>query len=135
MMKLNNRGWGLGMFLAFIFIFFLAIIMIIVVSRQYEFGLVENTNNEVNPNEKVKYVNYEKSVKDASAIYAAKKYSDMSDGETFYVSINNLNVSSAIKNNCDGYSKITKSEGVISHSAYIRCGSYITSGYNSSIVE
>lgn len=135
MFKLNNRGWGLGMFLAFIGIFFLAIVMIIVVSRQYDLGLVENVDNSVTPNDKVKYVNYEKAVKEASAVYSSKILTNIQNGDIFYVDINNLDVSDTIKSTCDGYSKIVKKDGTILHYAYIKCGNYSTSGYNYSVVE
>ena len=138
MFRLNDNGWGFGMFLVYMFIFLIAILMIIAVSSNLDLELSNLNDNDVErdkQNEKLQYLNYEMTVEEASSLYSNEKLNNISNGDVFYVDINNLDVSIIIKSECSGYSRINKKNGNIYHNAYLKCDNYVTSGYDSKVLE
>lgn len=134
MNKLNNNGWGLGVFIAFIGVFFVAIIMIVYVSNKYNVGIekinVGNTSEKVNTTFEQKYEEYEKQIKEKSILYQESNYPNILNDEVFYTSINNLDLSEKILKECTGYVEFKKSDNIYYYSPYIDCGTYKTNNYN-----
>lgn len=134
MKRLNNNGWGLGIFITFICVFFIAIIMIIYVSNKYNIG-IENVNKYddkgiVEDSNKDLYESYEKEVKEAAIMYQEKNYPNISNGEMFYTNILNLNISSKIYDSCTGYVEFSKKNDIYYYIPFLDCGSYKSQGYN-----
>ncbi len=129
MLKLDNKGWGLGVFLVFIGVFFVAIILITYVANKNGMGSGNNYYFEDNNTLLKSYKEYELIVKERAIVYQEQNYPYIDDGDIFYININKLDVSDKIKSDCDGYAKIGKENGIYIYEPYLMCGNYKTSGY------
>ena len=128
MKKLDNKGWGLVVFLVFIFIFFFAILLISFLASKNGIGPRDTGNNynEIKTND---YEDYETQVKRSAINYQEERYPNIDEGDVFYVNISKLNLSSEIRNSCTGYVKLGKINGNHIYEPYLSCGTYTTSGY------
>lgn len=137
-MRLNNRGWGLGVFLGFVC--FLLFFIIIVGVNSYKLGISKDNNlqfdssitdNNSNSNNK----DLENKVLNAAMNYKRDKYSDMSSGQVVIVKISNLVELNYLSNsdNCSGYVEIKNKDNDISYAVYLKCPNYVTEGYNSDL--
>lgn len=140
MFKLNNKGWGLGIMILFICVFLLAILIISVLSAKY--GLMSNTKQGVNNSEtkqatvnNQKYFEYEQTIGQISTEYVDKNYSNITTNDVIYININELNVQKNIKQECTGYVKIGKDNGINYYNPYIKCDNYQTEGYEEQYVK
>lgn len=147
MKKLNNKGWGLGVFITFLGLFFLAILVVVVLSSSFKFGEDSNpnivvvppsennsdNNSDITHNDGEKYANYEAEIKIAAEAYKNEKYPSIENGDVFYVNINKLTLSKNVTNDCSGYAKIGKVHENDYYEAYIRCSLYTTPGYEESL--
>ena len=129
MLGLNNKGWGLGVFLVFIGVFFVAIILVTYVANKNGMGSGTNYYFENNNTLLKKYKEYETIIKERAIVYQEQNYSFIDDGDIFYVNINKLDVSDTIKSDCDGYAKIGKENGIYIYEPYLKCGNYTSNGY------
>ncbi len=130
MKKLNNKGWGLTVFLIFIFIFFFTILLIAYLANKNGIGPQDSTNN-YNDINSINYKEYEREVREKAVIYQESYYPEISEGDNFYVNINKLDIDSKIKISCTGYVKLGRSMFSYTYEPYLNCGKYVTSGYNS----
>lgn len=121
MRKLDNQGWGFVMFLGFLAIFLFAILMIVYMVNDLSDNFNSNSHGNVVSDEIKMYKKYENIVKKAAMSSANGKYN---------INIDDLNISDTIKKQCDGYA--LKDSSGTSYNAYIKCGSYESTGYNSS---
>ena len=130
-MKLNNKGWGLSIFLVFIVVFFIAIIIIAHISKQYGYGPVEEphiTNTLLQ-----RYKSYETEVKESAIRYQEYNYPTMQNGDGFIVNIKNLDIKSEITYTCTGYVKYGITSDIYYYEPYLHCGNYKTAGYSSTL--
>lgn len=149
MLKLNNRGWGLSVMLASLTLLLGALLVVVIMSNKFNY-MLENTNSSggytsgsntilddsISNNKNINnvdnnslYYNYEEIIKHNSTIYKENSYPNINEGERFYININNLDISSEIKNNCSGYVVITKDNS----KPFIKCGNYQSKGYLSEL--
>ncbi len=134
-MKLNEEGWGLGVFVICLSVFFVAIIVVALLTNKVNLSARPGEdNNEVEPNEAIseaqKYSSYETAIKSSAQGYKNENYPDIKDGDLFYVNIDSLSLGDEIKNDCDGYAKIGMINGTDYYEAYIKCSKYTTAGYD-----
>lgn len=129
MKKINNKGWGLTVFLVFIFIFFFTILLVAYLANKNGIG-PQDTNNNYNNLNTVNYKEYENIVREKAIIYQEVHYPEISEGDSFYVNIRKLEIDSKIKNSCTGYVKLGKSLLNYTYEPYLNCGSYVTNGYD-----
>ena len=130
MKSLNNKGWGLGSFIIFICIFMFSILLVAVLANKNGIG-PDSENIMKTDNELIEqYHNYEQLVKEASIRYQEENYPYISDGDSFNVNINRLDIPNEIQKKCSGYAIVEKKEEVYIYSPYIKCGNYSTEGYN-----
>lgn len=135
---LNNKGWGMGLFILFIvgFIIFLVIASII----SYKMGLNHgNDNFNININNSVTSYNYtslETKLKNAAISYVSQKDLKVNAGETVtvtYEELSNVKIINSLTDNigsCDGYVKISYNGSSFIYNPYLKCvGRYQTSGY------
>lgn len=130
MNKLNNKGWGLAVMLAFIGVFFLAILIIAILSSKY--GLLTNDKNEINSENSLittnrKYIEYEQTIELSAVDYIQKHDNNIKNNDI--IDINNLEIESEVKQECEGYIKVSKVKNDTSSKAYINCSNYQTEGY------
>lgn len=131
MNRLDNRGWGLGIFLIFIFIFLFAILLVTVLANKNGIGSNSESVFE-DKNELIeKYKAYEKIVKQSAVTYQEENYPYLSDGDSFDVDINRLDIPSEINKKCTGYVHVEKIKDIYSYTPYLKCGNYYTTaGYD-----
>ncbi len=143
-MKLNNRGWGLGVFLGFVVVLVLCIIVAGI--NAYRMGLSSSSpkhyfDSEI-PNEPSSsssavrdYNQLEETVRSAAEKYKQEKNPDFSSGSvsvSFQSLIRDGYMSSIAE--CSGYVQLTQ-EDRSTYSVYFHCPDHITSGYNSKLDE
>ena len=121
--------------MAFIFVFFVAILLITYVANKNGMGSNSNYIFENNNSLIITYKEYEAIVKERAISYQEQNYPFIADGDTFYININRFDLPEKIKNSCDGYAKIGKENEVFIYEPYLKCGSYITSGYVDGLSE
>lgn len=130
-MKLNNRGWGLSAFIGFVLVF--AVFLIIASINAYHVGLADKPGIifDSNNNSTINYSYIEEKLEAAARSYKNKEYPDYN--ESLIVKTSTLIEKQYVSNieNCSGYVII----GETSERAYISCGNYITSGYDSSVIN
>ncbi|MBE6146813.1 MAG: hypothetical protein E7168_00600 [Firmicutes bacterium] len=152
MYKLNNRGWGFSTFIAFIAIFILAIILVVIGAINLGISSKEpisdspvttpiatpNTSGSNTSSNQEKILNYESQFKEISASHAREHYTNLANGEEIIFSLSNFIEGKHIGrlevdgNSCTGYVVIKHLNGNYQATPYLRCGSlYTTSGYNS----
>ena len=149
MFHLNERGWGLTIFLVFIGVFLIAIVLISIGAARI--GLAPSkptpqptpiptpsayhyTQDEFNMAKQ-----YEKDVWDASLRYFSDNYSGVNEKNAIVITSatlvdgHYLEYRSIAGNSCSGYSVVKKEEDTNQVSTYIQCGGvYTTSGYDAS---
>lgn len=136
-MKLNNRGWGLSTFLGFLLLFivflFIAVISAYRAGLSDEPGIIKfpNSNSDINNGSILNYSNIEGRLESAARMYRDDKYSNIIDSIVIKSStlvnekyINNID-------DCNGYVIVTEN----SEKAYIKCKSYVTKGYDYTILQ
>ena len=135
--QLNNRGWGLGVFLGFIAI--LLFCLVVVGFNAYKLGIktegglqfdssvIDNNSSNNTKN------NIESRVISAAMNYKRNEYGNMSNGQTIIVKVSRLVEENYLSSsdNCSGYVEIRNINGDISYNAYLKCPDYVTDGYNS----
>ena len=130
-MKLNNRGWGLGIFLVFVLIFVLC--LIVAGAHAYKLGLQKEPGIQFGNEDKNNYSKYkelEEEIKRAANDYKNAHYPNISSNDNVFVTfktlVNNEYISSS--EGCTGYVKLV---GVTSESVvYFNCPDYISTGYS-----
>lgn len=133
MKKLDNRGWGLSLFLTFIGVFFVAIILVAHLSTKYGIGPTNTDTSSKNNSIIQEYKEYEMLVKEASVKYQEHHYPIIDNGDSFYVNIDKLDIDKDILNKCSGYVEFGMNNDIYYYSPYLHCGNYKTSGYISSL--
>ena len=128
MKKLDNKGWGLVVFLIFIFIFFFTILLISFLANKNGIG-PQDTNNNYNNIDTKDYTQFETKVKISAMKYQEMNYPNIENGDIFYINISKLELSDEIKNSCTGYVKLGKVNGNYIYEPYLSCDNYTTSGY------
>lgn len=122
MFKLNDCGWGFVSFLAYLFLFFLALLMILYTVNDLEDGLSSEKRGNVSYSEYEVYNRYEETIEESAMNYKNK------NNFFEFINILDLDVSETIKTKCSGYVRYDYDSEC--YNAYIKCGSYETSGYN-----
>lgn len=129
MKRLNNKGWGLSVFLIYIAVFFIAIIIITYIANRNGLGADVGANTIIeNPFLKT-YKQYEITVKESAMVYQERNYPNIKNGDSFYVNIDKLNLSNDITTRCSGYVELGKKDDIYIYNPYIKCGTYKTAGY------
>ena len=141
-MKLNNRGWGLFVFLAFVLVFVL--FLLIAGVNAYKLGLSKDNptiqfgNNNSNTNEdngennisnREKYRNLEEKIIESATNY---RKANLLDEDNVYVSFKTLIKNNYLSNSgdCSGYVKIHHTSGSdYRYTVYFKCPDYVSSGY------
>lgn len=122
MKKLDNRGWGLGMFIGFIVIFIIAILIVAYLVNNVEKGLSPKRGENLSYSEYEHYHKFEKVVSSAASDYALK------NTRFDYINIEDLEISDEIKDKCLGYVLYNYSDN--EYDAYLRCENYETEGFS-----
>lgn len=142
-MKLNNRGWGLFVFLGFVLVFVL--FLLIAGVNAYKLGLSEdnptiqfgngnsNTNNDNKETSgRDKYQDLEEKIIESSANYRRAYYTNLLNGDSVYVSFKTLIDNNYLSNSgdCSGYVKIYRSsKDDYQYTVYFKCPDYVSGGY------
>lgn len=148
MKELNQKGWGLSVFLAFIVVFFIAIILISIGAEKVGISgglgtsnLPTNTPTGSNYTEEEieKAKSYETELQSKTSTYLLEHYKNQIDGEVLVIPAselidnNYLTKLSIAGNSCSGYSVVQLKNTSLEITSYVQCGSVYTSeGYNSS---
>lgn len=133
MKKLDNRGWGLGIFVIYVCIFFMAIVLVSYIADKNNLGADGDIQMTTDDKILLQYKEYESEVKNVALKYQKENYPDMNRGDSFSVNINKLEISDRILHRCSGYVIFSNKEGIYSANPYLKCGSYRTSGYSSNL--
>lgn len=150
MKKLDQRGWGLSVFLAFIVVFFIAIVLISIGAQKVgldPYSNVSNPTTSVDPNVKhytdseiSEAVGFESSVRDSAARYFMEVYGGQWSEDRSILTVSKLIEKSYLQpfsvagNSCGGYVKVQSSNGELSYIPYIQCGEvYMTEGFDYSL--
>ena len=136
-MKLNNRGWGLGVFLGFVAILLFCLVVVGVNAYklgvktesgfQFDSSVVDkNSSNNIKDDIESKVLN-------AAMNYKRNEYGNMSSGQTVIVKVSRLVAENYLSSseNCSGYVEIRNRNGDISYNAYLKCPDFVSEGYNS----
>lgn len=146
-MKLNNRGWGLFVFLGFVLVFVL--FLLIAGVNAYKLGLskdnptiqfgpgnmsnVENGNKEEEAvSGREKYQDLEEKIIESTSNYRRAYYNNLLNGDSVYVSFKTLIKNNYLSNSgdCSGYVKIYHSSGDdYQYTVYFKCPDYVSGGY------
>lgn len=145
MKKLNQEGWGLSVFLAFIIVFFIAIILIAIGSAKVGISGGEGSSSQptntpsgstYTENEINQAKSYEERVKSSTSKYLLEKLQNQIDGEEMIIPTSTLNDNfyldpfSVAGNICNGYSVVRKTDQGLEITPYVECGGvYTTEGY------
>ncbi len=156
MYKLNNKGWGLNVFITFICVFIIAIIAISIGAAKMGIGSKKKIDDMpvvtpaptpspviTTPPSKIEHSELETTVETSAKNYATYECSDMYEGETRTVTIKMLITKDYLDavidddgKTCTGYVKIIKTSNEFSFATYIKCeGAYETSGYTAELDE
>ena len=135
-MKLNNQGWGLGVFLGFVAILLFCLVVVGVNAYklgvktesgfQFDSSVVDkNSSNNIKDDIESKVLN-------AAMNYKRNEYGNMSSGQTVIVKVSRLVDENYLSSseNCSGYVEIRNRNGDICYNAYLKCPDYVTEGYN-----
>lgn len=153
MKKLNNQGWGLGVFLAFVVIFIFCIFIASI--NAYKVGLGKeppsvqfgddvnkpspspSDNGTSNVSGKEKYKDLIKNVNLAADKYRVDYYSSLLNGDSVFVPIKTLKENNYLQDtkNCSGYVKIINQNGSFQYKTYLKCPDYESDGYISDLDE
>ena len=152
MIRLNEKGWGLTVFIVFLGVFFIAIVLISI--GAYKLGIAPNSNisnlPSSNNQSEVHYTeseisaarNYEAIVQQAAARYFSDKYSNQWTEDrnivtaSLLVENRYLETYSVAGSRCYGYVVVQPGEGQLTYKPYVNCGNvYTTVGYDFSIVH
>ena len=152
MYKLNNKGWGFSAFIAFVAIFVLAIILVVIGAINLGISSREpvsdspittpvptsDTGNANVSSNQEKFSNYEAQFKEVGTEHAKQYYTNLSNGEEIiftladFIQGNYISKLELDGNTCTGYIVVKYLNNNYQATPYIRCGSlYTTSGYNS----
>lgn len=122
---LDNRGWGLGTFLAFsvVFIFFILVAAV----NSYKLNLNNNPGEIIFSNNEFSYSNLENTLMEAGKRYFAINNKSFVVTSNVLIKENYINsLTDNNYNNCSGY--VRKNHD--NYKAYIKCGrNYLTTGY------
>ncbi len=150
MKKLNQNGWGLSVFLAFIVVFLIAIILISIGAERV--GITENGNTKTpssnDSQDSIRYTKeeisqaeqYEIMLREETSRYLSDINQDFSGVSSKIIPISELIQKNYLQslmiagNICTGYSIIQIQEGVPLIQAFVHCGKvYTTEGYDISL--
>lgn len=141
MKKLNQEGWGLSVFLAFIIVFFIAIILIAIGSAKVGISSGESSSSQPTstPNgstytqsEIEQAKSYEEMIKSATAKYLLEKLQNQIDGQEMIILSSTLSDAHYLDpftvagNPCSGYSAVRKTDSGLEIVPYIECGGVYT---------
>lgn len=150
MIKLNNRGWGLGSIIAGIGVFALALLIVVILVhngvQELEPGYDYNSDldNEYNDNNKddkeYDYSDLENKIVSAAREYVNQKYNSDFDEDTLVTvtvkklqSENLLDSIYDLKNTrkkCSGYVSFSKKNNQFNFQPFLKCDkNYTTTGY------
>ncbi len=161
MKKLNNKGWGFSMFIAFIVVFCIALILIIIGAIRLGISSKDdtptlpitevkpspsNTPNSTTDNVNDDYTeivkNYEEQIVNAGKLYIKDKSLSIISGDNLTVTLVNLvnnNYVSKLEiagHTCTGYLIIDNKDGNLDYKSIINCGNgYTSDNYNSELDE
>ena len=148
-LKLNNRGWGLQVMLAAIFVLMIGLIIVAILIQQ-TFGdmfsptdkpsdpVIEQPDKKPTDTPQYTYQELEDMVLSATKKYQKEFYQDILDGEKISVTIDRLVAEELLKEvkdvedgtTCSGYGLFTLNDGELTYHAYLNCSNYQTIGYN-----
>lgn len=132
-MKLNNRGWGLGVFLGFVAL--LLCCLLVAGVNAYKLGISTESNLQFNNSTIDKNTNtdFENEVLNAAMNYKRNEYGNISSGQTVIVKISRLVDEKYLSSNnyCSGYVQIRNQNGDEKYNVYLKCSDYVTDGYDS----
>lgn len=142
-MKLNNHGWGLGVFLGFVVIFVLCIVVVSV--NAYKLGLekdgpsIQFGEEEEKPSSTPdsslsgteKYQDLIKDAQLAAEAYRIDYYSQLLEGDSVFVPFSTLKEKNYLENTdgCNGYVKILHQGESYQYQTYLKCSDYESDGY------
>lgn len=151
MLKLNNRGWGLGSIIAGIGVFAIALLIVVILVhngvKELEPNYDKNSDldNEYNENnnshnQQYDYRALENKIVVAAKEYANQKYSDDFDEDTLVtVTVKKLQKENLLdsiydlkdkRKNCSGYVSFSKKNSKFNFQPFLKCNqNYETDGY------
>lgn len=150
MLKLNERGWGLSIFIVFIAVFVIAIILVSIGAERAGIGSSggitslptesPSGNKNYTDQEIMSAKNYEAVVQNAASRYFDQIYTNQNPSNKIVVSVSTLLSSgyldsfSVAGNTCSGYTVISIDGENRLFQPYVHCGNvYTTSGYDYSL--
>ncbi len=150
MLKLNERGWGLSIFIVFIVVFVIAIILVSIGAEKAGIGSGNGITSlpTENPGGKNNYTDqeitlakdYEAVVQNAAFRYFEVTYANQNPSNKIVVSVSTLLSSgyldsfSVAGNTCSGYTVVSIDGENRLYQPYVHCGDvYTTTGYDYSL--
>lgn len=147
MYKLNQKGWGLSLFIIFLAVFFIAIILISIGAEKMGIGSHPNIPSTPisTPSETRHYTDaeikqameFESTIKEATNKYLLEVYGGQWSEDRKVITVTRLIENrylesfSVAGNNCHGYVKVESIGGTLSYTPYVSCGDvYTTMGYD-----
>ena len=142
---MNQRGWSLSSYIGYAVVLLVFILIIAFnVIKLSNIGVVDiaDTNSSATMQGENKFTSYadaEKAVVDSLKAYKADKYKRVDIESSIIVTVKDLvsggylRVTYVDVNKCSGYGVISKNGSSYSYESYLKCGSYTTPGYTSSL--
>lgn len=142
---MNQRGWSLSSYIGYavillIFVLIIAFNVIKLNRGSASNDLFKNSGTTMNGENNVSnYSEAENAVVDSLKGYRADKYRKQDIEDTLIVTVNELISGGYLKtivlngSKCSGYGVISKNGSSYSYESYLKCGSYTTPGYSSSL--
>lgn len=138
-MKLDNKGWGMALFIFFIALFVVALaVSVILLKDNFEGYWPETENSNTKPS-LGSYTKIEDSMVVSAKKYVADNHQSLVVGDKFRITLYQMQQKKLIgiiydvKNSnleCDGYVQFSKTETTEKYEPYLKCGSnYKTDGY------
>ncbi len=133
-MKLDNRGWGLAELLVWCGVLLIFLLIAVFFIIQLSKSLGEAFKDSLKEDKTT--ISIEENVENASLKYMKDNYKDIGSG-TITITIDNLKNGKYLNEKdityngavCNGYALITKKDNKLNSDAYIRCGEYMTVGF------
>lgn len=147
-MNLNDRGWGLGVFLAFVCLFVFCIIFSSI--SAYKAGLTKNSvpyfessistsssGSTTDSSNNTKYKAFENKVLKAAMNYKRDKYNTISAGQTIVVQFSTLVKEKYLSDteDCIGYVIIKNQNNDIQYYVYFKCSDYVSDGFDEKYIS
>jgi len=129
MFKLNNKGLAGSTFISGIVILIMALVIIAILSphiKSINSNYLSGSIHDISV-----YKSYESEVSSAARRFIDNNNYYVNDDGEVILNINQLAISSDIMTECSGYVKVSMVKVSKIYQTYLKCGSYVSDGYDS----